>query len=156
MPVIFKRDQPAWLVIVIAITFTFAGCGGKDAVAPVDVEKQAWEDLRNEVRETITSQERESEVIALVDILERDMNTLRGVVDERINRARQLNANYDTTRAEFESFLTKISQQAELQRKNVSQSHAALVSFTTADEWAEISKARTEAMNSTIKSMQAI
>ena len=154
MPVIFKRYQPAWLII--AITFAFAGCGGKDAVAPVDVEKQAWEDLRNEVRETITSPERESEVIALVDILERDLSIFRSVVDERINRVRQLNANYDTTRAEFERFLTEISKEAQLQRKRVGQSHAALVSFTTADEWAQVSKASTKAMKSTVKTMQAI
>lgn len=154
MSVIFKRVQPVWMII--AISFAFAGCGGKDAVAPIDVEKQAWEDLRNEVREAIASPERESEVIALVDILERDMSALRGVVDERINGARQLNANYDATRAEFQSFLTKISKDAELQRKKAIQSHAALISFTTTDEWAQISKANTKAMKSTIKTMQAI
>ena len=154
MPAIFKRVQPAWLIIVF--TVAVAGCGGKDAVAPADVEKQAWEDLRNEVRETVADAERESEVIALVNILERDLNALRSVVDERINRARQLNADYDTTRVEFESFLTEISKQAELQRKKVSESHVALVSFTTADEWAQISKTSTKAMKSTMQTMQAI
>ena len=95
-------------------------------------------------------------MIALVDTLERDLNALLGVVEERITRARQLNANYDTTRAEFESFLTEISKQAELQRKRVGESHAALISFTTADEWEQISKTSTKAMKSTIKTMQAI
>lgn len=71
MTVRIKRHQPAWLLIAIALAF--AGCGGKDAVTPVDIEKQAWEDLRSDVREVISDPEREAEAIKLVDVLADDL-----------------------------------------------------------------------------------
>ncbi len=61
----------------------FAGCGGKDAVAPVDVEKQAWEDLRSEVRETVSDPARQAEVIHLVDVLAEDVKVFREVMTKR-------------------------------------------------------------------------
>jgi len=89
MTVRVKRHQPAWLLIAIALAF--AGCGGKDAVTPVDIEKQAWEDLRSEVRETISDPERAAEAIKLVDALAEDLNAFREVLTKRHERVRELN-----------------------------------------------------------------
>ncbi|RLA21846.1 MAG: hypothetical protein DRQ63_13390, partial [Gammaproteobacteria bacterium] len=59
MLLIIKRHQSVWLLI--AVVAAFAGCGGKDAVAPVDIEKQAWEDLGSEGRETNSGPQPEGE-----------------------------------------------------------------------------------------------
>ena len=40
-------------VVFAAIAYAFAGCGGKDAIAPIEVERQAFEDLRTEIRKAI-------------------------------------------------------------------------------------------------------
>jgi hypothetical protein len=72
-------------------------------VAPVDVEKQVFEDLRVDVREAITNPAREAEAIRLVVILEQDLANLRAKLTARKNRVRELNANYDTSRVDFDT-----------------------------------------------------
>jgi len=75
----------------------------KDDVAPVDLEKQAFEDLRDDIREAIDDPAREAETIRLVVVLEEDLADLRASISARKARANKLNANYDTPRAEFET-----------------------------------------------------
>jgi len=154
MQVIAKRWQPAWALIGVALAF--AGCGGKDAVAPVDVEKQAWEDLRSEVRETISDPEREAEAIKLVDVLAEDVNAFREVLTKRHERVRELNSDYDTTRAEFDAFLKQVNTEIQAGQQRVSRTHRAFLATTTPEEWSELSKVRSKAMTAAIKSMQAI
>ena len=154
MTVRVKRHQPAWLLIAIALAF--AGCGGKDAVTPVDIEKQAWEDLRSEVRETISDPERAAEAIKLVDALAEDLNAFREVLTKRHERVRELNANYDTTRAEFDAFLKQVSTEIQASQQRVSKKHRAFLAVTTPEEWSQLSKVRSKAMTAAVKSMQAI
>jgi arginyl-tRNA--protein-N-Asp/Glu arginylyltransferase len=154
MTVRIKRHQPAWLLIAFA--FAFAGCGGKDAVTPVDIEKQAWEDLRSDVREVISDPEREAEAIKLVDALAEDLNAFREVLTKRHERVRELNTNYDTTRAEFDAFLKQVSTEIQASQQRVSGKHQAFLAVTTPDEWSQLSKARSKAMTAAVKSMQAI
>ena len=134
----------------------FAGCGGKDAVAPVDVEKQAWEDLRSEVRETVSDPARQAEVIHLVDVLAEDVKVFREVMTKRHERVRAMNADYDTTRAAFEAFLKKIDTEIQASQQRVSKTHRAFLAATTPEEWSQISKVRSKAMAATINTIQAI
>lgn len=154
MPLTIKRHQPAWLLIAIALAF--AGCGGKDAVTPVDTEKQAWEDLRSEVREAISDPEREAEVIKLVDVLADDLGALREILTKRHERVRELNTNYDTSRAEFETFLKQVNLEFQAGQQRVSKTHQAFLAATTAEEWSQLNKVRSKAMTAAIKSIQAI
>ncbi len=64
-------------MLFAAIACVFSGCGGKDAVAAIEVEKQAFEDLRTEIRGAIDDPAREAEAIALVDLLVDDLDNLR-------------------------------------------------------------------------------
>jgi len=154
MLLIIKRHQSVWLLI--AVVAAFAGCGGKDAVAPVDIEKQAWEDLRSEVRETISDPQREAEAIKLVDALAEDLNAFREVLTKRHERVRELNANYDTTRAEFDAFLKQVSTEIQASQQRVSKKHRAFLAVTTPEEWSQLSKVRSKAMTAAVKFMQAI
>ena len=103
LPRIKYRGKSALLFAVI-VSFV-AGCAGKDDISPTDAEKQALEDLRTEIREAIDDPAREDEAIALVKSFVVDLGNLREKVSERRMRVRELNADYDTTRAEFEAFL---------------------------------------------------
>jgi len=144
----------SWMLIGLA--FFIAGCGGKDALAPVDVEAQAWEDLRSEVRETIADPTREAEVIGLVDSLAENVKDFREVISKRHQRVRKMNSDYDTTRAEFEVFLEHINAEIQASQQRVSRTHQAFLAATTPEEWSQISKVRTKAMVATIGTIQAI
>ena len=143
-------------LLSVTLLFVLGGCAAKDDVAPVDVEKQAFEDLRTEIREVIDNPAREAEAIAQVDALVKELDELRERVADRKKRIRQLNADYETSRVDFEKFFEKVNMEIRLNRQRVGDSHSALRASTTAEEWSQISKARTKAMNSVIRSMQAI
>jgi chromosome segregation ATPase len=132
------------------------GCGGKDALAPVEFEKQAFEDLRAEIRHVIDDPARELEAIALVDALSEDLTTLRENMAERRRRAKQLNANYDTTRADFDAFLAEVNGQLKSNKRQVSETQRALFAVTTAAERASISRAHSKAMDAAVRHIQSL
>jgi len=141
----------------LGVLFTaIAGCGGQDAVAPIEVEKQAFEDLRSEIRGAIDDSARAAEAIALLDELADDLHTLRESISERKQQTRQLNANYDTPRAEFEALFAQVDREIQANQQRVTRKHRALLAITTPDEWSAISKARTRAMTAVMKTLQAI
>ncbi len=143
------------VLLCIAVASLVVACA-KDDVAPVDVEKQAFEDLRTEIREAITDPAREAETIRLVGVLEEDLAALRSSITTRKARARELNANYDTPLAEFEAFLAKIEAEVRDNRQRISKTHQAFLANVTPDERSAITKAHTKAMNAAIKTIQAI
>jgi len=143
-------------MLFTAIACAIAGCGGKDAVAPIEVKKQAFEDLRSEIREVIDDPAREAEAITLVYALAEDINTLRERISERRRRVKQLNADYDTPRADFEAFFDQVDMEIQSNKRQVSERQRELFAITTPDERSAISKAHTKAMDAAIKSIQAI
>jgi len=149
----FVRAPGALLCIVIA---SLVVACAKDDVAPADVEKQAFEDLRTEIREAITDAAREAETIRLVGVLEEDLAALRGSVTARKARARELNANYDTPRAEFDAFLAKIEAEVRDNQQRVSKTHQAFLANVTPEERSAIAKTHTKAMNTVIQTIQSI
>ena len=149
----FVRTAGALLCIVIA---SLVVACAKDDVAPADVEKQAFEDLRTDIREAITDPARETEAIRLVGVLEEDLAALRSSIAARKARARELNANYDTPRAEFEAFLAKLEADVRANRQRVSKTHQAFLINVTPEERSAIAKTHTNAMNSAIQTIQAI
>lgn len=143
------------VLLCISVASLFVACA-KDDVAPVNVEKQAFEDLRADIREAITDPAREAEAIRLVSILEQELADLRANVTARKNRVQELNANYDTSRAEFESFLAGVEAEVLNNKQRVSKTHRAFLANVTSDEQAAIAKTHTKAMNSAIKTIQSI
>jgi len=150
---LFARATSA--LLCIAVASLVVACA-KDEVAPVDVEKRAFEDLRTNIREAITDPVRETETIRLVGVLEEDLAVLRTNIAARKIKVRELNANYDTTRAEFEAFFAKIEAEVRDHRQRVSKTHQALLANVTPEERSAIAKTHTKAMNTAIQTIQSI
>ena len=142
-------------VLCIAAASFLVACA-KDDVAPVDAEKQAFEDLRAEIAEVITDPAREAETIRLVGVLEEDLAALRSNIAARKKRARELNANYDTPRAEFEAFLASVEAEVRDHKERVSETHRALLASATVEERSAINKIHSKAMSAAIKTIQSI
>jgi hypothetical protein len=143
-------------ILCASIVLLVAGCSGKENLAPVDIEEQAFEDLRTDIREVIDDPARETEAIRLVDALEEDLSILRSSITERKSIARELNANYDTTRVEFEAFLARMEAEVRDNRQQVSKTYQAFLATVTVEERSAIAKTHTNAMNTAIKTIQAI
>ena len=149
------RSRMAALAL-FSVVLLASGCAGKDEPAPVDVEKQAFEDLRAAVRDAVYDAAREAEAVRLVDQLERDLEALRGRIADRRATVRALNANYDTPREDFEAYLARVSKEIRENRKIVTKTQQALGRTMNADEYAAIGKAHTKAMQAAVASIQSI
>jgi uncharacterized coiled-coil DUF342 family protein len=143
-------------ILFAAVACALVGCASKDDVSPADVEKQAFEDLRTEIRAVIDDPAREGEAIALVDELSEDLNTLREKIAERRQRVRELNADYDTTRADFEAFFDQVDGEIKSNKRQVSEKHREFLAIMTPDERSAISKTHTKARAAAIRNIQAI
>ena len=143
-------------MLFAAVACAFTGCASKDDVSPADVEKQAFEDLRSEIRAVINDPAREREAIALVDELSEDLNTLREKISERRQRVRELNADYDTTRADFEAFFDRVDRQIRWNKRQVSEKHREFLAIMTPDERSAISKTHSKARDAAIRNIQTI
>jgi len=143
-------------MVFAAIACAFAGCASKDDVSPADVEKQAFEDLRSEIRAVIDDPAREGEAIALVNELSEDLNVLREKIAQRRQRVRELNTNYDTTRADFEAFFDRVDRQIRWNKRQVSEKHREFLAIMTPDERSAISKTHSKARDAAIRNIQTI
>ncbi len=143
------------VLLCIAVASFFVACA-KDDIAPIDGEKQAIEDLRAEIVEAITDPVRQAETIRLVGVLEEDLAALRTNVAARKSRVRELNANYDTPRADFEAYLAGVETEVQDHKQRVSETHRALLANVTAEERSAIAKTHTKAMNAAITTIQSI
>jgi len=142
-------------LLCIAVASLVVACA-KDDIAPVDVEKQAFEDLRAAIVEAITDPVREAETIRLVGVLEEDLAALRTNIAARKSHVRELNANYDTPRSDFEAVLAGIEAEVRDHKRRVSETNRALLANVTAEERSAIAKTHTKAMNASITTIQSI
>ena len=130
-------------------------CAGSNDLSPADTEKQAFDDFRNEVGVVIADPARQTEVITLIDALAENLHTVQARILNRNKRARQLNANYDASRAEFEALFEEATNEIITSQKIATESHGALLTITTAEEWSALSKTRSRAIDAAIKSVEA-
>ena len=114
--------------------------------------------LARTISHLLTSKDRHLRTsgIKIVRVLEQNLESLRSVVRARKDRARDLNADYDTSRADFEAFLAEVEVEVQENKNQVALTHRALLSVITAEELSAIAKSHTKAMNAAVKTIQAI
>ncbi len=146
------KTKPLALICVLAL---MAACGGTPPTN-AEVEKQAFDDLREEVRETIADGDREASVIAVVDQLQDEFTSLRRLAEERRAKLRALNANYDATRDQFAALGAEFNAQREVSHKRFQDVQEKLRASVTPEEWAELERTNTKAMSTLAKLIAAI
>lgn len=140
---------------MILLVFAVSGCAGKNDVSPIDVENQAFEDFRAEIRNAIDDPERETKAIAIVEELREELASLRNKKKGRQNDFKKLNANYDATRAEFDAVLKATNEEILLNQKRIADKRNAFIAVTTPEEMIQITEARTAAISAAIDTLQS-
>ncbi len=133
-----------------------AACGGKDAVAPEDVEKEAYVDLRAAIVEVVEDPDRQKKILGLVEDYQRDFIKLREAVQMRRMELRHLNADYDATREQFHEFIEMYDAEVSIARKTVSESRRAFVESTTPEEWDALMKVDSKAIKKMVGVIRGI
>lgn len=144
-----KALRPQALFFLTTILL-LSGCAGKDDVTPVDIKRQAFEDLREQIGEAIDDPARKAEAIQLTVTLEKQIGGLHDSIEERKRRVRELNANYDTPRADFEAYRDKVLGDMAENRRKVAKTYQRFLDTVTPEEHDAIDKAQTKAINAAI------
>lgn len=148
------RGGATLLVTVLMLSIT--ACAGKNKASAIDIEQEAFDDLRAEIREVIDDPFREMEALSLTDELIEALDQLRARVTERRRRLTALNANYDATREDFEAFFDEVETDIQLHRVDAIESERALLHVLTDEERRKLEKVQTKAMRAATRSIQSI
>ena len=143
------------MTLITVSLFIAVSCTGKKSVSPVDAKRQAFDDLRTEITAVVSDPERTATAIELVDALSDDFETVQKSILEGKQKVRVLNADYDASKADFIAFFEEIEKENQANERLVSELHRKLVRVTTAEEWAQLAKAHSQAMDTAIKSIQS-
>ncbi len=151
------NDLKRLAIIFRALTFLLlAGCGGKEAVAPEDVEQGAFNDLRSEVIDIVPDSQRQETLLELVDDLQIEFAELRKDVVVKRTELRKLNSDYDATREQFHEYAERYDAAIKQSREKVTASRQKLVRETTVDEWDALKKLETKTMKKLLSLLQSV
>ena len=93
---------PFLFVVLTTSIILFAGCASR-STPPAETEVEAFNDLRDNVQEVVSDPDRAARSLALVDQLQIEFNAIKATREERRQQIRDLNKNYDATKAQFDS-----------------------------------------------------
>ena len=142
--------------VALIITFLISACSGNEAVAPESVGKSAFDDFREAVIEIIPDPERQATVLLLVDDYESDYANLLSAVKTQRTDLRRLNADYDATREQFQSYYDNLTADIQSAREDATKSRTAFVNSTTAEEWDALGKADSKTMKKLVSTIQSL
>jgi hypothetical protein len=149
---ILRRFQ---FLIFAALLIAIAGCSGKSDVRNSPIESSAFDDLRAQVRESISGRRRQRKALAIVDEFEAGLSSLLRNRGQREVQFLELHANYDTPRAEFDVFLRESAQLIQRDQEHILRQRNDLIALTTPEEWALIAGVREDLMNRAFQSIES-
>ena len=143
------------VVLLVFIALGTTGCAGKK-MPPLDIEQQAFDDVRAELLSIVVDPKRAAQAVELVSELEQSFGVTRKDIELRKANLILLNEDYDASRSDIEAQIEHIVLDIRTNRNHISAIHRQFMEVLTAEEWAAIDKARSKAMNAAIKTIQSI
>ena len=121
-----------------------------------DLQAEAFDDLRIAIRESVSDDGRQIEALAVVDALESDVESLTRLLVGRREAMRELNADYDATRDDFNRFMRESEARILNSKRLALERRQDLLATLKAEEWASLTRAETRAMKSIARSVRGI
>jgi hypothetical protein len=143
------------LVFLGCVGLMIAACGGKEAVSAMDLEQGAFQDLDTEVQAIVKDPVKAEEVQALIEQFHQEFIVLRKAVEIQRLESRALNANYDATMEDFAAVVAANQEHMRAARERVTGAHLAIIAATTPEEWSELHKATTKAIDQLSASLRS-
>ena len=126
-------------------TATIAGCASPDR-SPREVAANAFTDLRREIQARVADPTRRAELLSLTDEFEKLLDEAVASRGETEARIMALNANYDSTEAEFMAALAKARESTRARQERLLEIQSRAKDILTAPEWENLGKFRALAL----------
>ena len=147
------RLLAARMVTIVITGLLVAGCAGKKA-SPEEKSIDAFDALRAEVQKVVTDPARVSKTLELVNELEGEYDAIDR--SDRLARFEELNRNYDATREDFATLLDQIMDEKEAHHERVKQTYLKMIDTLTPQEWDQLAKSQSKAMDAALATLQKI
>ena len=136
-----KHSFIALILSLMLMMLGVAGCSSGAKDAPIEIQSQSFDGLRDTANELIADPEQAAEITGLITQLE---NVVLQTQNDRKNhrqKIKALNANYDATEDEFSALLASISDEQDARREVVVDIRRKLAAAVSAEEWDKLIKA---------------
>jgi hypothetical protein len=147
---VLQRSVP--IIFAVVVAFSLAGCAGKKQ-SPQDKMQAAFADVRAEIQSAVTDPERAVQADDLIKQLEQTFTGTMNSVKANKDGLRELNADYDASRADMEVELEAILSAMSANQQNVLAIRKELTALLTPEEWEAIDKARSKAVSAAVKAL---
>ena len=143
LAIVFRR------IFLLLLITGIAACAGKDKAeaTPDNVTEQ----LRQEILNTVADKDRANKAAALAESLRHVFVDAYEQSKKDIEAFHSLQANYETTDAEFNAFFDGINTRGKERQKRVLAIHEEMKAQLTASEWAKLEDAREDALKVDLK-----
>jgi uncharacterized coiled-coil DUF342 family protein len=148
----FLQHFPVTLALVAMLCVS--GCAGKKQ-SPLDKMQEAFADVRTEIQASVTDPERAAQAVELVDQLEQTYTDATASIQSHKDQVRELNEDYDASRAAMEAPLELIIVDLQANQKVVLEIGNKMSALLTAEEKDELAKARSKALSAAVNTMNA-
>ena len=145
----FHRNINGWHVFLIVLAVFVAsgiiyGCGGagKKEDSKFEVGHEWVEDMRERISEVIQDQGRKSEMLAIVDRVEKDLMELDRIVVTLYTDLGRLTDDYDSTPDDFQEVIAKFQADREVVRDRIFDNDFKMRDLSTPDEWRDLTSNR--------------
>ena len=124
------------VLLTLCLFLTITGCGNK-TVSEAEMRQQMFADMRLSLS-SITEMDRREKVLALVDTIEEQLNTMKEIVAQFVADSRELNSNYDATRYEFNKLQAQFNGSRQALQQKIMDAKFELKELTTEEEWSDL------------------
>jgi len=144
LPVRLRR-----IFLLLLISGLAAACAGKDKAEATP--KNMTEQLRQEILNTVADKDRANKAAALAENLRYIFVDAHAQSKKDIEAFHSLQANYDTTDAEYNAFFDGINTRGKERQKRVLAIHEKMKALLTAKEWTKLEDVREDALKIDLK-----
>ncbi|MHC4211933.1 MAG: hypothetical protein ACYSWP_01045 [Planctomycetota bacterium] len=132
------------MALLIFIVLMGIGCGNK-AATESELRQQMFDDMRG-CLDQIPEAERRDKILALVDKIEGDLGQMRENVAQFVAANKELNADYDATREDFNKLQREFNASRKKFQQQILTTKFQLKELTTEAEWAALIKIKNSMM----------
>lgn len=136
------------LIALVSFVVMF-GCSHQPVGEPETRQKMV-----NDIREHLSSiaePERRAQCLELLDTMEQGLAELNRTVEQYAAQAKQLNADYDATREDFNRLMDKFNISRKSLQQQILTAHFGIKALTVPKEWAALAKIEEEAVRNILR-----
>lgn len=140
-----KAVEVTGILMALIFMLSISGCSHQ----PVS-EPGARKEMLHELQEylgRIPEQDRRERLLVLLDDLAEGLAQLNRTVNQFSSEAKQLNADYDATRADFHKLMTTFNASRQSLQQQLLTTHFEIKAQATEKEWADIAKMEKKAVD---------